>query len=131
MRTVAGDPRSYDVSGVRRATEQLDLMLSTEARDELAFPRAELHCVRMTIAASRENLALAVLNSVGQIFLEVPAVVWAMNEELPLHVAFWKTLVETWEKATMAEAGVDLMEQAVRARDETTVRRFHEHVSTA
>lgn len=124
VRAIARDPQSHDSTPVHRAVDQLELLVASGIGDKTRFAHAELHAVRMTVAAARQGLSLAVFNSVGQIFTEVPDVLAAMNEDRDVHVAFWKSFLDLWDTATLTDKGIDTVEAAIQEWDKATVARF-------
>jgi DNA-binding FadR family transcriptional regulator len=123
-RAIAKDPTRFDTSGVRRAVDQLELLVAADRKNIPHIARAELHVVRMVIATARQGLALPVFNSVGEMLIEVPEVVRTMYADAQLHAVFWKAFLATWESGKISERGISTVEKAIRERDVDTVKRF-------
>lgn len=123
-RAIASDPTRFDSSSVRRAVDQLELLVAADDKDIAHIAAAELHVVRMVIATARQGLALPVFNSVGEMLIEVPEVVRTMYADARLHAAFWKAFLAVWESGKINERGVSAVEKAIRERDVDTVKRF-------
>ena len=86
--------------------------------------RAELHTLRLTIAATGQGLALAVFNSVSDMLLAVPEALAVLYRDAPLHVAAWRGLLAAWEAGTIAEQNAAVLGTLMAQRDGETVTRF-------
>jgi len=124
VRTIAKDPGKFDSTGVRRAVEQLELLIAANPNDWDHVAQAELHAVRMVIAIAGQGLALAVFNSVGEMLLEVPDVVRTMYRDPQLHVVFWKAFLTAWESGELNEGRISAVEEVIHQRDTETSKRF-------
>jgi DNA-binding FadR family transcriptional regulator len=133
IRTIADDPEGHDPAPVREAADRLEV-LATQAADGdegmLAFAHGKLQVVRATIAAAGHQVALAVLNSVGQVFLEVPTVVRAMHDDPLRHVALWRAFVVTWTQGTLSEEGVGQLQAMAHGWDTLSLQRFRHILDT-
>lgn len=126
-RAIADDPGRYDPTTVRHSADQLEVLaseISDSDSDVRAFAQGKLHIVRATIAATGHDVALAVTNSVGQVFVEIPAVMRAMHDDHVRIVAMWRALVATWEDGTLSRDGIDQFEVMADTWDSMALDRF-------
>lgn len=128
VHAIAEHPDRYDPAPVRQAVQQFELLAAHQAGIE-HLARAEVHAVRMTVAATGQGVALAVFNSVGELLLEVPEVLQAMYADIELHVMAWQVFLTGWEARTITREGIDLMEQAIAERDTHTIGRFKDLIT--
>jgi GntR family transcriptional repressor for pyruvate dehydrogenase complex len=128
-REIATDPRRFDPTAVRRAINQLELLVASNPDDMSHVARAELHVVRTIIVTADQGLAVAVLNSVGEMLIEVPDVLRTMYADPELHVTFWKAFLAAWESGKVTERGIAAIELAIRKRDANTITRFRASIT--
>ena len=123
VRLLARGAAPYDPGPVRRAADQFELLAAGSA-DTAVLARAELHTLRLTIAATGQGLALAVFNSVSDMLLAVPEALAVLYRDAPLHVAAWRGLLAAWEAGTIAEQNAAVLGTLMAQRDGETVTRF-------
>ncbi|MGH9243451.1 MAG: GntR family transcriptional regulator [Acidimicrobiales bacterium] len=124
LHLIAGNPHRFDPGAVRRAIDQLELLVTTESDDVAPMAQAELHAVRMLIATAGLDVGLAVFNSIGEMILGVPEVVGALYSAPPLKVVAWRAFLAAWERGTLSQDGAANIESFIREWDVTTVVRF-------
>lgn len=121
---IARDPRRYDPAPTRQAVQQLELLIATTPDDAVAIARAELHALRLLVAATRNTIDLAVFNSAADIMLDVPDVLRAVYTDTALHAVLWSAFLDTWEAAELDADAVEQLASLVHLRDHDIVERL-------
>jgi GntR family transcriptional regulator, transcriptional repressor for pyruvate dehydrogenase complex len=127
VRSIARDPEAHDLGPVRHTADPLEVLAGEDDGSYefmVRFADAKLQAVRTTIAAAGHQVALAVINSVGQVFFEVPTVVRALHDDPTFHVALWRAFITTWDDGTLSEDGVTQLRGMADGRDALSVERF-------
>lgn len=124
LRTIAAAPDRFDPSGLRRAVDRLDLLVAANPEATAEIAKAELHAVRMMMAAIDQRVTLAIFNSVGDILLETPILLEAMYAQPKGNVVVWKHLLKRWQSGTLRTSEVEKVQASIAAFDEETVKRF-------
>ncbi|MEW6775760.1 MAG: winged helix-turn-helix domain-containing protein [Bdellovibrionota bacterium] len=130
LEKIAEDPKRYDPSSVRGAVEKLDLLITTEPQNIREIARAELHATRLLMLAAGQSVVTAVLNSIGEIYLDVPVVLKAMYAELPKNRFIWRTLLLQWERGQFSSKAIPQLRTLLRQYDEGILERFRKMVSS-
>jgi GntR family transcriptional regulator, transcriptional repressor for pyruvate dehydrogenase complex len=126
---IVADPRRYDPAPVRRSVEQLALLAVATPDDAAALARAEIHALRLLIAATENRVDLAVFNSISEILLGVPVVLQALYTDTPLHVLVWNAFLTAWESGSLDPAALEVLASGIGVRDRTVVERFRTSLS--
>lgn len=127
---IADDNGRHDSRPVRRAIERFELLLATDPRDQQELARAELDAIRLLVLATGQSVVTAVLNSIAEIYLEVPAALEAMYTDAPAHLAVWQPLLLRWERGELSDHSVSKLSAFLREYDATVVERFRRIVSS-
>ncbi|WP_018655636.1 GntR family transcriptional regulator [Actinomadura flavalba] len=109
---IARSPGAYDPAPVRRAVQRLDLLVRTGTPAPADVHHGVLQVLRAASAALGGGVFLGVLNSLGPMFGDVPAVLDAVYADPGAHVWWWDTLVTAWESGDLdtARAALTLLE---------------------
>lgn len=129
VKKIAADPGRYDPAPVRRAVEKIEMLVRTAPEDMRGIARAELHATRMLILAVGQSVVTAVLNSIGEVYLDVPAVVAAMYFDPPMHLAIWNGLLIQWERGRFSAKTTSQFYDLFREYDKGILKRFRKIVS--
>jgi GntR family transcriptional regulator, transcriptional repressor for pyruvate dehydrogenase complex len=130
VRTIAEQPRQYEVAATRRAVDRLELLAGTSPVDLGEVIRAELHALRTVMAAVDQVMFLALFNSAGEMLIGVPEVVEAFYVLEPVrHVEVWRTFVAGWEKGEPFDRSLGAYEAHSDQYYAAVVERFHELVT--
>jgi GntR family transcriptional regulator, transcriptional repressor for pyruvate dehydrogenase complex len=122
VRTVA-KTKSVDLRPLQRAVERFqDLVAHDAPKEELA--RAEQQAARVFMHAADQPVLLAIYNTIGDILLEVPAVLEAMYLEPELNVRMWQGLIERWEKGAKDDAQLGMANANLAAYHGECVQRL-------
>ena len=126
IQKIADHPRRYDSGPVRRAVERLEMVVSSTPGDTLEIARAEFAATRILMLAVGQSVVTAVLNSIAEIYLEVPVLLDAMYAQPKRHIAQWQALLAAWERNELPEqAGVEVR-RVLRRYDATVLERLRE-----
>lgn len=124
LQKIAAEPRSYDAEPVRRAVEKLALIVGTTPDDVTGIARAELHAIRALVLVVGQSVVTAVLNSIGEIYLEVPAMIDAMYVQPEDHVALWHEVLRRWQRGEFGARDVARLRSLLEGNDILVVKRF-------
>lgn len=114
-----------DLRPLGRAVDRLAMLVDAEAPLE-DVARAELQAARVMMQALDQPVLLALYNSVGEILLEVPAVLEAMYTDPSVNLALFRQLIATWEKGNLTAEGIAQAEALLVRHHEACVTRFRE-----
>ncbi len=129
LEKIAANPARYNAAPVRRAVELLELKIAASAEDRLEIARAELHAVRQLMLAVGQTVVTAVLNSIGEIYLEVPAMIQAMYAQPTAHVSLWREVLDRWERGQWTYNDVARLRKILEQNDIAVLARFGEILS--
>ncbi len=124
LEKIAANPTDYKIVQVRQAVELLELKIAASPQDPLEIARAELHAVRQLMLAVGQTVVTAVLNSIGEIYLEVPAMIEAMYVRPADHVVLWREVLNRWERGAWTRNDVERLHKILRQNDVLVVERF-------
>jgi len=127
-RAIAREPRRYDARPVRAAFERLEMVVAGGG-EPADVARAELEGARIMMAQLGRPVLLALSNSIGDILLEVPAVVKAMYAEPQFNLAIWRGLLDSWEAGALRESDLQRAEAAFHHFNEQCVERFRANLT--
>ncbi|MGH8453519.1 MAG: GntR family transcriptional regulator [Nevskiales bacterium] len=130
LNKIADNPKRYDPSPVRRAVEKLELTVATAPDDAIEIARAELNALRTLMLVVGQSVVTAVLNSVGEIYLEVPAMVAAMYVQPKDHIALWREVLDRWERGTFSAQAVTQIRTLLEQNDTLVIERFRAGLSS-
>ncbi|HEX4362795.1 MAG TPA: GntR family transcriptional regulator [Pseudonocardia sp.] len=129
LRAILTDPRRYDPAPAGRAIDRLELLASGPDPDLTEVMHAELHALRMILAAAGQVVFLAMFNSIGEMMIEVPEAAGAFYDPVgpERHVLIWHELLRTWQRGVPAGPAEPLAHEPLIAEyHRQVVRRFGE-----
>lgn len=129
LRRIAENPGKYDPAPVRRAIEQLHLVGKADPADYAGIARAEINALRMLHVATGQTVITAVMNSISEVYLEVPAVMQTMSAFPKDHLSVWYGMVESWEQGKLSNKSLPGVVKLLRDHDKRLMKRFYEIVS--
>ncbi|WP_040793059.1 GntR family transcriptional regulator [Nocardia paucivorans] len=108
----------------------LDELARQESPDHASILSIEIGLVRTLLTALGSTMQRAILNSIGEMVLEVPQAVEAFFAvTADLHVLVWRALLAVWESGSgPSETQAALFEDLFRAYHDKVVTRFAELV---
>ncbi|CBL47250.1 Transcription regulation protein, GntR family [gamma proteobacterium HdN1] len=125
-RKISANPQHYDPAPVRAVVDRLCMLVAEPEIDIKEFCKAELHAARMTMIAIDQSVITAIYNSIGEILLEIPAVVEAMYSNPRVNAMVWMQLVTDWEKGQSQESFHLRFSEFLKEYDKFTLMRFKE-----
>lgn len=131
IRTIAADPRRYDLSPATRAVDRLELLTTDEHATLPDIMRAELDVLRCLFAAIGQLALLSLFNTVGEMLISIPEAGAAFYGpvEPAGHVLVCRKLGELAEAAgSAAPEDLDLVDSLIRTYHDQVVETFHELV---
>ncbi len=128
---IALNPKQYDPSGVRRTAQRLELIVATTPEDLTEIARTELHATRMMMLAVGQTVYTSMLNSIGEIYIEVPSVIQAMYVNPQHHLLVWRGLLRQWERGHFSSKGSVSLRDGLRQYDIATLDRYRKIVTSA
>ena len=131
MQKIVRNPKAYDPSAVRRTVQRMELLLATSPDDRTEIARTELHATRLMMLAVGQSVVTALLNSIGEIYLEQPAVIAAMYAEPRNHVLVWHTVLGQWEAGSFSAKGAATLRDELNRYDGITLERYRRLVTSA
>jgi DNA-binding GntR family transcriptional regulator len=125
--------RAVDAAELKAAIDELESLARSEDPDPHRLLGIELGLVRRLLTVLDHTMQRAVLNSIGEMVLEVPEAVAAFYAVPPdLHVLVWRGLAAMWESgAGPTESQLALFGDLFAAYHEKVVARFEELVGDA
>ncbi|MFD7842935.1 GntR family transcriptional regulator [Nocardia sp. NPDC059764] len=128
-----GSERPLDPAELKAEIDELETLARGTDPDPYRMLSIELGLLRRMLTALGLSVQRAVLNSIGEMVLEVPAAVEAYFAVSPdLHVLVWRALVAVWESdAGPSEAQLALFEDLFGMYHRKVVARFEELVGAA
>ncbi|WP_406231305.1 GntR family transcriptional regulator [Nocardia sp. NBC_01009] len=134
IRTVAADPRRYDLTALARAVDRFELLVSAGRAGVSEIMEAELHVLRVGFAAVGQSAFLNLFNSVGDILIATPEAGAAFYEPLEPegHVRVARQLLALWQSdATVEDAAIDMVDTLIRAYHDQVIEHFRQLVTAA
>jgi DNA-binding FadR family transcriptional regulator len=119
VRAVARAPSAVDLRGLRQAVDNFQYLAEHGGSVE-DLARAELQASRLFMRQADQPVLLALYNTIGDILLDVPAVLRAMYAQPEFNVMMWRSLVTRWEAGTDLEPSEDELAAA-----EAALAKFH------
>ncbi|MGV9413997.1 GntR family transcriptional regulator [Nocardia sp. NPDC003693] len=125
-----GSDRAIDPAVFKAEVDELETLARGADPDPYRMLRIELGLLRRLLTALGHNMQRAVLNSIGEMILEVPEAVRAYFAVSPdLHVLVWRALIAVWEsEGGPSEAQLALFEDLFGLYHQKVVARFEEMV---
>ena len=130
IQKIADHPSRFDASRVRRAVERVEVIALATPEDVQEIARAELAATRELMLAVGQSVVTAVLNSIGEIYLDVPELLAAMYDDPQRHVGMWHLLLEGWERRSLPASASEETRKVLQRYDVAVVRRFREALGT-
>jgi DNA-binding transcriptional regulator YhcF (GntR family) len=96
VRAVARAPSAVDLRGLRQEVDRFQY-LAEHGATVLDLARAELQASRLFMRQADQPVLLALYNTIGDILLDLPAVLRAMYAQPEFNVMMWRSLVVRWE----------------------------------
>ncbi|MCX4094670.1 GntR family transcriptional regulator [Nocardia sp. alder85J] len=125
-------PGLVDAAELTAAVDELESLARGENPDPVALLTAELGLVRRLLTALGYGIQRAVLNSIADMVLGVPAAVTAFYAVSPdVHVLIWRALIAVWESGSQpGESQVALFTDLLGMYHERVVVRFAQLLGT-
>ncbi|WP_067570477.1 GntR family transcriptional regulator [Nocardia acidivorans] len=125
--------RTVDPIDLKADIDELETLARGTDPDPHRMLRIELNLLRRLLTALGHGMQRAVLNSIGEMILEVPEAVDAYFAVSPdLHVLVWRALVAVWDsEGGPSAAQLALFEDLFGLYHQKVVARFEELVGTA
>lgn len=130
LRKIASDPARYDSAQVRRAVEQYQLLVRSDPENYVDISRAEVQAFRLLLVASGQSVHAAVMNSIGEVYFEVPAVMRTMCAHPKQHLSVWYGLLDSWEQRTLSEKSLPQVAELFRDFDRKVLGYFRKYVAS-
>ncbi|MBB5916374.1 DNA-binding FadR family transcriptional regulator [Nocardia transvalensis] len=123
-------PHGVERAVLERSIDELETLARQLNPDLPAILAGELALVRTLLSALGHSMQRAVLNSIGEMILEVPTAVEAYYAVGPdLHVLMWRALAAVWDSdGGPSDAQVALFEDLFGMFHERVVAHFDEEV---
>ncbi|MBL1074147.1 GntR family transcriptional regulator [Nocardia sp. 2] len=120
--------RGGEVAELKADIDELESLARSTAPDPHRMLRIELGLLRKLLTALGHSVQRAVLNSIGEMVLEVPEAVDAYFAASPdLHVLVWRALVAVWESdGGPSQAQLALFEDLFGMYHQKVIARFGE-----
>ncbi|GAB2711465.1 GntR family transcriptional regulator [Nocardia thraciensis] len=127
------EQHGHDPAELKVAIDELEALARSENPDRHRLFTIELGLVRRLVTALGQTMQRAVLNSIGEMVLEVPEAVEAFYAVSPdLHVLIWRGLTAVWESDSgPTEAQLALFEDLFAMYHAKVIARFDELVGAA
>ncbi|MBL1075377.1 GntR family transcriptional regulator [Nocardia sp. 2] len=118
---------------LKASVDELETLAKESDPDLSRFLAIELGLVRRILTALDGGMQRAMLNSIGEMVLDVPEAVAAYYAAGPdLHVLVWRALLAVWESETgPSESQVALFEDLFEMYHQKVLARFEELVGLA
>lgn len=115
---------------VNETIEELESLARSEQPDHPAMLALELAVIRHILGVVGQTFHRAILNSIGEMILDVPEAVAAHYAVSPdLHVLVWRALAAVWDSGSApSEAQLALFEDLFNIYHDRVVARFEELV---
>ncbi|MEU6583502.1 GntR family transcriptional regulator [Nocardia sp. NPDC046763] len=128
-----GGERALDPAVLKDEIDELETLARGADPDPYRMLSIELGLLRRLLTALGHTVQRAVLNSIGEMVLEVPEAVEAYFAVSPdLHVLVWRALVAVWESDSgPSQAQLALFEDLFGMYHRKVVARFEELVGAA
>lgn len=113
---------------VEETIEELETLARSEEPDHEAMLRLELAIIRHILGVVGQTFHRAILNSIGEMILDVPEAVAAYYAVSPdLHVLVWRGLAAVWDSGSaLSEPQLALFEDVFNIYHERVLARFDE-----
>ncbi|UFS98958.1 GntR family transcriptional regulator [Nocardia huaxiensis] len=120
--------RGAEVAELKSDIDELEALARGASPDPSAMLRIELGLLRKLLTALGHSVQRAVLNSIGEMVLEVPEAVESYFAASPdLHVLVWRALAAVWESdGGPSQAQLALFEDLFGMYHQKVVARFGE-----
>ncbi|KIA66523.1 GntR family transcriptional regulator [Nocardia vulneris] len=125
-----GSAQEIDPALLKAEIDKLETLARQDAPDLREILAIEVALVRRLLTALGLSMQRAILNSIGEMVLEVPEAVEAFFAGAPdLHVLVWRALAAVWDSGSgPSDAQVALFEDLFGMYHERVVLRFDELV---
>lgn len=125
-----GGERGIDPGALKAEIDELETLARSADPDQHRMLDIELRLLRRLLTDLGHSVQRAVLNSIGEMVLEVPEAVQAYFAVSPdLHVLVWRALVAVWEsEGGPSQAQLALFEDLFGMYHQKVVARFEELV---
>ena len=117
------DPRAFDPTTVERAVDDMRGLIDADA-ELVEIARAELHAFRVLSLALHQNVVTAVMNSIGELYIDDARVIAAMYRHAPAHLMFWDNALARWRARTLDAATACRFTDALSEFDAGAVARY-------
>ncbi|MBJ8346708.1 GntR family transcriptional regulator [Antrihabitans sp. YC2-6] len=123
----------FDHSELRAAIDELETLARAAEPDQPAMLAVELAIVRSLLGALGQTMQRALLNSIGEMILDVPEAVEShFAVAADLHVLVWRSLAAVWDSGTApSDAQLALFDDMFAMYHDRVVMRFDELVGPA
>lgn len=122
----------FDIAELKAEVDALETLARTEVPDHRRILAIEIGIVRRLLVALESSMQRAILNSIGEMVLEVPEAVEAyFAGAADLHVLVWRALIAVWESESgPSPAQLALFEDLFGIYHNKVIARFEELVDT-
>jgi GntR family transcriptional regulator, transcriptional repressor for pyruvate dehydrogenase complex len=123
----------FDHTELHADINELETLARAEEPDQHAMFAVELSIVRKLLGALGQSLQRALLNSIGEMILDVPEAVEShFAVAADLHVLVWRALAAVWDSGTApSDAQLALFDDMFALYHDRVVTRFDELVGPA
>ncbi|MGW0250251.1 FadR/GntR family transcriptional regulator [Nocardia goodfellowii] len=127
-----GSAQEIDTAELKSAVDEMEALARQEVPDFYRILDIELTLVRNLLISIGSSMQRAILNSIGDMVLEVPNAIEAyFAGAADLHVLVWRALIAVWESGSgPSEAQLALFEDLFGMYHEKVIARFTELVGT-
>ncbi|MEU4316530.1 GntR family transcriptional regulator [Nocardia sp. NPDC024068] len=99
--TAHGTPAGVDLTELKAEIDTLETLARLDVPDHRRILAIEIGVVRRLLVVLESSMQRAILNSIGEMVLEVPEAVEAYFAGAPdLHVLVWRALIAVWESSS-------------------------------
>jgi len=130
LKRLAEDSKRYPVATVRKALEELELAMKISADDMVEVSRAQIHVLRSILIATEQAVLTSVINSISDVYLNVPAVMTSMTLRPEVQVDMWKMVIKEWEEGTVSLVKVERSAILLRSFDGMLLDHFRALVTS-
>ncbi|MBH0778570.1 GntR family transcriptional regulator [Nocardia bovistercoris] len=126
-------PHGIEPAELKATIDKLETLARQEVPDYHRMLAVEVALVRELLTVQGSSMQRAILNSIGEMVLEVPHAVAAyFAGAADLHVLIWRALVAVWESGSgPSEAQLALFDDLFGMYHEKVIARFEELVDFA
>ncbi|MGW0182584.1 GntR family transcriptional regulator [Nocardia sp. NPDC003345] len=131
--SVHGSPARADLAELKAEIDALETLARLDVPDHRRILAIEIGVVRRLLVVLESSMQRAILNSIGEMVLEVPEAVEAyFAGAADLHVLVWRALIAVWESSSGPTAAqLALFEDLFGLYHNKVIARFEEILGAA